>query len=151
MLGGYEAKMETDRFGKTVTHPFAEFVHGLRQGEIAFQLRALLPAGKATVECPISTSEGIKVADVVWLSRRRLKQVGGRAALSGAPEICVEVLSGSNTREEMEERRRLYFEAGAQEVWLCGRNGALRFFKATAPTIAAKASKLCPPMPKRLK
>lgn len=77
--------------------------------------------------------------------------MGGRAALKGAPEICVEVLSKKNTKEEIEEKRRLYFEAGAKEVWLCARNGKMQFFIAAAPAQDAGASNLCPGMPSRLK
>mgnify|MGYP001313879954 CR=1 FL=1 len=36
-----------------------------------------------------------------------------------APEICLEILSPSNSIVEMEMKRALYFEAGAREVWEC--------------------------------
>jgi Uma2 family endonuclease len=45
-----------------------------------------------------------------------------------APEICVEVLNGSNTVDEMTETRVLYREAGAEEVWLVEHDGRIRFF-----------------------
>ncbi|MBV8175315.1 MAG: Uma2 family endonuclease, partial [Verrucomicrobia bacterium] len=48
--------------------------------------------------------------------------------LERAPEICVEVLSPSNTAEEMAEKGALYFEAGAHEVWLCGVDGKIAFY-----------------------
>ncbi len=144
-------RCETNRNGQVLLGRYLPFDHGARMAEIALQMRHYLPDGKATVECPISTSEGIKVADVVWISKARLKQVGGRAALKGAPEICVEVLSKSNTREEIEEKRRLYFEAGAKEVWLCGHTGRMLFFLHTAPEQSVKASILCPDMPSKLK
>ena len=150
-LAVIEGRYETDRFGDVIMHYYAEFAHGDKQGDLLSLLRHFLPDGKATVECPISTSEGIKVADVVWISKARLKQVGGRAALKGAPEICVEVLSKSNTREEIEEKRRLYFEAGAKEVWLCGRTGRMLFFLHAAPRHSVKASILCPDIPSKLK
>lgn len=150
-LAAFEGRFETDRFGGVIMHYYAEFAHGDRQGDILSLLRHFLPTGKATVECPISTSEGIKIADVVWISKKRLKQLGGRAALKGAPEICVEVLSKRNTKEEIEEKLRLYFEAGAKEVWLCAKNGKMQFFLADAPAQGAGASTLCPGMPARLK
>jgi Uma2 family endonuclease len=37
--------------------------------------------------------------------------------LSGAPAIAVEVISPSNTVEEMDLKTQLYFEHGAREVW----------------------------------
>ena len=41
-----------------------------------------------------------------------------------APEVCIEVVSGSNMRKEMNEKRPLYFEAGAEEVWIVSTEGA---------------------------
>lgn len=67
-----------------------------------------------------------------------------------APEICVEVLSPSNKRGEIEEKRRLYFEAGAREVWICERSGQIRFFLKAAPAKDAGRSALCPDMPVKI-
>ena len=146
----WPGRVETDRFGQIIVSHHTEYSHGGRQVNIGSLLRKYLPSGKTTVETPISTSEGIKVADVAWVSKARLTKIGGRAALKAAPEICVEVLSPKNTRNEIEEKRRLYFEAGAQEVWILERTGALRFFLSTAPEKAASKSKLCPKAPSRL-
>jgi Uma2 family endonuclease len=60
------------------------------------------------------------------------------------PEIVVEVLSGSNTRAGMEEKRRLYFEAGAREVWMCDPEGRLDFYSAAGEL---PASELMPSFP----
>ncbi|GAA5147220.1 Uma2 family endonuclease [Prosthecobacter algae] len=141
-------RVETDRFGRTIMYNYAEYSHGSRQGDVWGHLRHLLPDGHPSVECPISTTDGIKVADVAWVSKKRLLKIGGRTALSGAPEICVEVISPGNTRGEIEEKRRLYFEAGAKEVWICDKRGKMIFFLKEAPAVAAKTSKLCPEMPK---
>jgi Uma2 family endonuclease len=45
----------------------------------------------------------------------------------------VEILSPSNTKGEIDEKRQLYFEAGASEVWLCDEDGGIRFFTADGP------------------
>jgi Uma2 family endonuclease len=147
MLRNWPGRVETDRYGNPIMMCYAEFSHGGKQFDIASLLQKHVPAGKVTVECPISTSEGIKLADVVWMSKKRLVQVGGRVALKGAPEICVEVISPGNKRGEIEEKRRLYFEAGATEVWGCDRRGRLSFFLKEAPETAA-ASLLCPKVPR---
>ena len=34
------------------------------------------------------------------------------------PELCVEIVSPSNSREEMRIKTELYLGAGAQEVWI---------------------------------
>lgn len=143
-----EGKIETDRYGRIILTPPADPAHGGRQADLTLLLSKFAPVGKIIVECPISTSEGVKVPDLVWASKKRFATVGGKKlALTAAPEICVEVLSPSNTRNEIEEKRRLYFAAGASEVWLCERDGHVRFFLKTSPTRAAKKSALCPKMP----
>jgi Uma2 family endonuclease len=128
----------------------AEFSHGAKQGDIVVLLKQLAGKGIVSVECPISTSEGVKVADVAWISEARFKKMGGRKTLRGAPEICVEVISPSNTRNEIEDKRRLYFEAGADEVWVCERDGQMRFFLRAKPSTDAGASALCPKMAARV-
>ena len=35
-----------------------------------------------------------------------------------APEICVEIVSPSNTDKEMQDKIQLYLAKGVQEVWL---------------------------------
>jgi Uma2 family endonuclease len=120
-------KIELDETGKIIMCP-VKFYHSFFQGEIEFLLRTLLKGGKAVPECAIKTSKGTKVADVAWLSFERLAQAKGLTELEIAAEICVEVMSESNTEKEMAEKRFLYFEAGAKEVWLCYENGQMRFF-----------------------
>ena len=112
-------------------------------------LQAHLPTGKVITECPISTSAGVKVADVSWISRERRQAQKGQKLFILAPEICVEVLSPSNTRAEIDEKRRLYFEAGAEEVWICGLDGTMRFFLRPSPDDLA-VSALCPGFPERI-
>ena len=71
-----------------------------------------------------------EVTDAAWISAGYAAELEGQhpAALERAPEICVEVLSPSNTNEEMAEKSALYFEAGAHEVWLCGLDGKIAFY-----------------------
>lgn len=145
-----DGKFETDRYGQLLMSIPADPSHGGRQADLVGLLSQFAPAGKIIVECPVSTSEGVKVPDVVWVSKKLLAKIGGRSAFTAAPEICIEVLSRANTRNEIEEKRRLYFSAGAREVWLCELDGRMRFFLHAAPTRAARTSALCPAMPARL-
>ena len=146
----WHGKVETDRYGNAIMMCYAEFSHGGKQYDIGKLIEKHGPSGRVTVECPISTSDGVKVADVAWVSKKRLLQIGGRTALKAAPEICVEVISPSNKRGEIEEKRRLYFEAGAKEVWVCDKQGRLTFFLKQAPETAASASVICPKMPRMI-
>ena len=123
-------KIETDRFGRIIITPLPFFAHALYTAKIMKLLNAYLPAGEVIVQTPIVTSDGVKVTDAAWISAAYVHQLEGQdpVALKRAPEICVEVLSPSNSPEEMGERSTLYFEAGAQEVWLCGLDGKIAFY-----------------------
>ncbi len=148
-LARYEFRVESDRYGRAILMPPPAPEHGEKQAEIGFLLRTLLPHGRVTVECPSSTREGVKAADVTWSTRERQRAQRGRACLTQAPEICVEVISPSNSRREMREKKALYFEAGAEEVWFCHRDGRMEFFLRDAPDTPA-ASSLCPAFSPRI-
>lgn len=122
-------KIELDQRGHIVMSPVKVY-HSLFQGEIEYFLRCLLQAGKTLPECAVSTRKGTKVADVAWASDQRIQQIKDEIECSIAPEICVEVLSSGNTDEEIREKRQLYFEHGAVEVWACAENGTMRFYDA---------------------
>ncbi len=141
-------KIETNRFGTIMMSP-AKGWHGDRQIEIAYQLRTLLPEGKAIAEAPIQTTDGIKVADVGWFTMERLKPIRRETVYPVAPQICVEVLSDSNSREEILGKLALYFTAGASEVWLCDDDGRMEFFTSGSPG-PSPASLVCPGFPTRL-
>jgi Uma2 family endonuclease len=127
VLSKFQGKVESNAFGKVIMMPPAAGEHSYRQGEIAFCLRKLL-GGLALPECPVSTIDGVRAADVGWYSEERFERVRGQIAFEIAPEICVEVLSPDNTGPEMVAKRNLYLEAGAVEVWLCELDGRMRFF-----------------------
>jgi Uma2 family endonuclease len=122
-------KVETNARGQIVLSP-----HTARHSELQEQIQDLLrqhaPRGQQPPEYPIATPDGIKQADVIWASSDRLREMrktGDPPTL--APEICVEVLSESNSVEEMTEKRALYREVGAEEVWLVEPDGRIRFFR----------------------
>ena len=121
-------RIETDRLGRIIMTPPPSLTHGARQFKIAQRLATLLPGGHVVTECPLSTADGVKAIDVAWLARGRVELEKGDLVLEIAPEICVEILSPSNSAEEMAEKRALYFEAGAREVWLCELDGRLSFY-----------------------
>jgi Uma2 family endonuclease len=149
-LQNFEGRIETDRHGHIIMTPPAEAAHGESQSEIVYLLRTLLPNGRVITECPISTADGIKVADVAWASRQRVKERGQQSCYLHAPEICVEVISPSNTKLEIQEKMALYFLAGAKEVWMCSRNGTMSFFT-HGSAAAMKSSPLCLPFPKQIR
>ncbi len=120
-------KIELNANGQILMSP-VKVLHSLYQGKIEYFLRSLLPLGETLPECAIKTAQGTKVADVAWVSIERLAIIKYETECSIAPEICIEVDSQSNTNQEMTEKRILYFEQGAQEVWICDQNGQMYFY-----------------------
>jgi Uma2 family endonuclease len=142
-LAKVEGRIETDRHGHILMSPPPAPRHGSFQSEIAFLLRSLIPQGRVLTECPISTADGVRAADVAWVSAESLRDLGNRACFPRSPELCVEVLSPGNTDEEIREKVGLYFDAGAEEVWLCDAEGHMKFL-AAATGRPLKRSGLCP-------
>jgi Uma2 family endonuclease len=141
-------KIETNRHGKILMSP-SYFWHGNFQLEIGKRLDQLMKGGRVATECAIETTDGTRVADVAWISRERLAPHKKAYSLPIAPEICVEILSNSNSREEMLGKMQLYFAAGAKEVWLCHEGGEMEFFSFEAPE-AMVSSRLCADFPAKL-
>jgi Uma2 family endonuclease len=140
-------KIELNRFNQIVMAP-AHARHSRLQTRISRMLDRLMKNGESIVELAVDTADNTKVPDVVWASRAALKRHEKESSWSAAPEICVEVLSPSNTRDEIEFKRGLYFERGAQEVWTCDFKGAMTFH---GPEGALARSVLCPKFPVRVK
>jgi Uma2 family endonuclease len=139
------AKIETNKDNKIIMSPASTW-HGRYESQITILLDRLLPDGRVITECPIETTEGTRVADVAWMTKDRFHPHRRSISLPIAPDICVEVLSPSNTRAEMLDKMRLYYAGGAQEVWLCDHLGNMEFFvNGEAAPVAVSA--LCPAFP----
>ena len=138
-------KVETNEHGQIVLRPHKP-QHGLRQSRITDLLRDhLQDDGARAVEFAVETRKGVKVPDVVWLSAERLARVPEDAEASPVvPDLVVEVLSEGNTESEIAEKRRLYLDEGAREVWTCAPDGTLSFYDADG---ARDGSALVPSFP----
>jgi len=148
-LARIEGRIETDRHGHIIMSPPPAPSHGSFQIRIGHLLTELMPPGRVLSECPISTADGVKAADVAWASPQRMRELGNRACFPHAPELCVEILSPSNTRAEIDEKTALYFDAGAREVWICSSSGTMKFL-ARGASRQLKSSRLCAAFPKRI-
>lgn len=138
-------KIELNEWGNIVMTPIYGYHSGLQQ-RIADRLGDLL--GRTTLtECPIRTSKGTKVADVVWASSERYDRIFDSKESPIAPEICVEILSDSNTRGEMNEKKQLYFTQGCREFWTCNKEGNMRFYDLPGEL---EHSRLAPAFPKHV-
>ena len=120
-------KIELNKWGQIVMSP-VKIKHSFYQGRIQRLLESLLKTGEVMPECAIDTSDGVKVADVVWCSAERFDRIQEEVSASIAPEICIEVKSSGNTLDEMEFKKRLYFESQAIEVWICNEQGQITFY-----------------------
>jgi Uma2 family endonuclease len=149
-LAQVEGRVESDTYGHILMSPPPSYDHSRFQYRIARMLGDMLGHAGTSTECPVSTRDGIRGIDVVWLSDARRVAALRDNVLVVAPEICVEVLSPGNTRDEMAAKRTLLFDAGADEVWLCDTSGRMFFFHRDRPTEPAERSTRCPGFPGRL-
>ena len=88
------------------------------------------------------------MADVAWASKAFFEAHRHDSTLTSAPEVCVEVLSDSNSSQEIQEKVVLYFAHGAEEVWLCHDSGEMTFH--LSPTLTAPVSTLFPGFPRQV-
>ena len=114
-------KIELNKWGRIEMSP-ASNQHGLVQVDIATELRQR-PGGRVLDKCSIQTTDGVRVADVAWVSDQRLAEFGSQTPYPRAPELCVEVMSPANTWAEMHMKAGLYLQAGADEVRVVGLDG----------------------------
>ena len=117
-------KIELNRWGRIEMSP-ASNRHALLQSRLAQWVRTAIGKGETLTEASIQTSDGVRVPDVVWASDAFLAEHDFETPFSRAPDICVEIISPSNSRLEMLDKTRLYLEAGATEVWLVSETGQL--------------------------
>ena len=122
-------KVELNEYGAVVLNPI-NLNHGILRGEIIHLMGKLCLPGEIGAGFAIWTPKGTKVADVAWMSLARWQTLKGKTEADIAPEVCVEVLSMSNSDSEIKTKRNLYFAQGAQEVWICDEYGQISFYNA---------------------
>jgi energy-coupling factor transporter ATP-binding protein EcfA2 len=111
-----------------------------RRGELIGAISALLarslPDGHVLVDVPIETKDGIRKADVAWISNARRSTLCREPAYSGAPEICVHIQGGDRSENEINLTTQLLFRAGAVENWILGPIGEIhvRRFNVSDPS-----------------
>jgi Uma2 family endonuclease len=136
-------RVELARHGQLVMSPHRSY-HSIFQAEIIRKLNQLLPRGIGMPECPIETKTGVIVADVVWASPEKVKRNFDLSCWAESPEIVIEVLSPSNSSEEIRQKREAVFALGALEFWVCDRQGQMEFLDSRGPITK---SDFCPEFP----
>jgi Uma2 family endonuclease len=113
--------------GELVFSPKNDFFHG----DICSRLSAALVMFNSVhkLGAVLDSSTGFwmknrncRAPDISFVSRGRLAALGfrrsTRAFFPGAPDLAVEVLSPNNTRAELDERLRDFFESGSRLAWI---------------------------------
>jgi Uma2 family endonuclease len=122
-LAGVPYKIETDAWGGVHMHP-AQTKHPRTVRRVARLLESKL-GREALTELAIITDDGVKVPDVAWCSEAFLEQYWSDVVLVKAPEICVQVVSPSNSEVELLSKTKQYLSLGAREVWLVAEDDAV--------------------------
>jgi Uma2 family endonuclease len=118
---------ELNEYGELIMAPKPNNDHQRVIQEVALQLIACV--GRLAVpEVSIMTDRGIRVPNVGWMPAEKWDQFKGRTPLPIAPDLCVEVLSPGNTREEIAMKTGAYLRAGAREVLVVGLKGEVEFY-----------------------
>lgn len=123
---------ELNEYGEVIVSPRATNDHQRALSAIVVSLQMRL-GPEAVAEVSIITDRGVRVPDVVWMPPPRWAQVKGQTPLPFAPDLCVEVLSPGNTREEIAMKSSAYLRGGAREVIVVGLAGEVSFFGAEGP------------------
>lgn len=123
-----EGPWETNGQGQIIVNPPIGLAHAKRADRIGVVTRSLLPHWRIWPEIGVHTADGVKAPDLAVAAPEFEESTDSRGFLLRAPEICVEIMSPSNTWEEMRHKTLLYLAAGAKEVWVCDESGALHFF-----------------------
>jgi len=111
--------------GVVVTTPARGFEHGKVKGNVAFHLfEHVKPIKLGTVVFSTGVvterdDDTVRGPDVSFYSKKRVPL--GRRIVKYAdvsPDLCVEVVSPSNTKRELRDKTKEYFAAGVKLVWI---------------------------------
>jgi Uma2 family endonuclease len=124
-------RVELNRWGTVEMTPVTPF-HSRVAQRLAVLLEQAL-GGEAFTELAIVLPAGLRIPDVAWASPAFLSAHAeefrpGSLALRTAPELCVEVMSDSNSLGEIREKIDAYLAAGAVEAWIVAPDTRIRFF-----------------------
>jgi Uma2 family endonuclease len=142
-----DARWETNGQGQIIMNPPIGLPHAKRADRIGSEVKARAPGWQVWPEVGIHTADGVKAPDLAVARPGFVESVDQRGFLLAAPDLCVEVMSPSNSWEEMRHKALLYLAAGAREVWVCDDAGELLFFDGSG---TRAESSLVPGMPKKI-
>lgn len=119
---------ETNARGQIIMTP-GGYDHSIRIGSLIRLFATINSEWRVGTRLGILTSDGLKAPAVILASPNyHAKFRGYESFVPGAPELCIEVMSPSNSWQEMRDKMALYFEVGAREVWIVDTDGRISFF-----------------------
>jgi len=119
------SKQELVRGEVVVMAPPPNWEHGRIAGNVYFAIRLYLtrnPIGEVVVESGVIVDHDpatVRGPDVSFMSKDRLPQDDRMNRYAEySPDLCVEVLSPSNSRSDIRDKLAEYFTGGAKLVWV---------------------------------
>jgi Uma2 family endonuclease len=94
---------------------------GIPHGTMAVRLARLLEdalGGRCMVEVGVITDAGIRAPDVLWCSDAWMRAHTELVVLRAAPELCIEIVSPTDSMQALREKTGAYIRAGAREAWI---------------------------------
>jgi Uma2 family endonuclease len=116
MYAEVPGKFELDIWGRVLLTPPRSNYHGILRARLA--QRIARRDGEVFMQVSVVTAIGVCVADVAWASADFRGRHKFDTPFTGAPELCIDVVSPSNSVMELSEKRGAYLAAGAREVWI---------------------------------
>jgi len=110
--------------GELLTLPPPKLLYSGIASTIHFKLQAFLdPLGtsKALSEAGYILSREpltIRQSDISVVARERIRNTDPDNYVEGAPELAVEIVSPSDSAEDLEIKTKQYLQNGAQQVWI---------------------------------
>jgi Uma2 family endonuclease len=120
-------RYELNQFGEWILSPAPTTRHQRVERAVARLLEAQL-GPEAVTEVAVCTDRGIRVPDVAWMAPEGWAERKDQTPLEIVPDVCVEVLSPGNTREEILMKVNAYLRGGAREAIVIGLKGEVEFF-----------------------
>jgi Uma2 family endonuclease len=139
-----EIDLGTDRYelnerGEFIVTPKPSSTHQGVGAVIAMQFNEQLGALAAQGVSVFTPSGGIRAPDVIWMPLERWRQQSeGGDPIMFVPDVCVEVMSGSDSRPEMAGKAGWYLEGGAREVVVVDKQGGVHFWSADGESAVSK-------------
>jgi Uma2 family endonuclease len=110
--------------GECVLVPPPMMEHTRLQSQLMLLLAKHCTDFRAAMEFPFRPLPDHEVwsADVGMVTENRWRATQRRTWLSGSPDLVAEVLSPSNTAQEINDKRRTCFQGGCKEFWVLDPN-----------------------------